>query len=116
MTVRQRIDQLLAEPPASDLGYPTDQRLVAGALLGLQLLADAIDARKAGLAEGSGPRPAAEPVGETEKIRDTEEVRDTEEDGLADVVAQLAELTRQVEKLTKAVKKSTAKRKRKPKN
>jgi hypothetical protein len=110
MTVRQRIDQLLAEPPASDLGYPTDQRLVAGALLGLQLLADAIDARKAGLAEGSGPRPAAEPVGETE------EIRDTEEDGLADVVAQLAELTRQVEKLTKAVKKSTAKRKRKPKN
>jgi len=116
MTVRQRIDQLLAEPPASDLGYPTDQRLVAGALLGLQLLADAIDAHKAALAEGSGQRPAAEPVGDTQKVRDTEKARDTEKDGLADVVAQLAELTAQVEKLTKAVKKNTAKRKKKAKS
>ena len=48
VTVRQRIDQLAAEPPVRDLGYAADQRLVAGALLGLQLLADEIDALKAG--------------------------------------------------------------------
>ena len=35
VTVRQRIDQLAAEPPVRDLGYAADQRLVAGALLGL---------------------------------------------------------------------------------
>ena len=50
MTVRQRIDHLAAEPPVGDLGYAADQRLVAGALLGLQLLADEIDALKAGFA------------------------------------------------------------------
>jgi hypothetical protein len=43
MSVRQSLDQLLSEPPVTDLGYPADQRAVAAVVLGLQLLADAID-------------------------------------------------------------------------
>ena len=104
MTVRERIDQLLADPSLGDHGDPTDQRLVARALLGLQLLAEEIDARQTGRTESPPPRPSADAVG------------DTERDGLAAIVAQLAELTAQVEKLRKAVKKNTAMRKKKLKN
>jgi hypothetical protein len=43
MTVRGSIDQLIAEPPVADLGYPADQRLVATVVMGLKLLADSID-------------------------------------------------------------------------
>jgi hypothetical protein len=43
MSVRQRLDQLMSEPPVADLGYPADQRVVAAVVLGLQLLADSID-------------------------------------------------------------------------
>jgi hypothetical protein len=43
VSVRQRLDQLMSEPPVADLGYPADQRVVAAVVLGLQLLADSID-------------------------------------------------------------------------
>jgi hypothetical protein len=99
VTVRQRIDQLAAEPPVGDLGYAADQRLVASALLGLQLLADEIDGLKTGSTETRRPRPSTEPV-------------DAE---LADLVAQLAELTAQVKKLTKAVKRGGRRPRKKPK-
>ena len=103
MTVRQRIDQLAAEPPVSDLGYMADQRLVATALLGLQLLADEIDALKAA------------PDDTEIETRHTGVERDPDDAGLADIVTQLAELTAQVKKLTKAVKENTRKHKKKPK-
>jgi hypothetical protein len=94
VTVRQRIDNLAAEPPVRDLGYVADQRLVAGALLGLQLLADEIDALKAG-------RVGAADTG-------MEDDRDIGGDvDIADIVDHLSELTTQVKKLTKAVKRGT---------
>jgi hypothetical protein len=102
VTVRQRIDQLVAETPVSDLGYAADQRLVASALLGLQLLADEIDALKAA--------PTDRDV--EHETRDAEVDRDPDDTGL---VAQLAELTAELKKLTKAVKKSTGKRGRRSK-
>ena len=97
VTVRQRIDQMAAAPPGRDLGYAADHRLVAGALLGLQLLADEIDALKAG-------RVGAVDTG-------VEYDRDIADDvDIADIVDQLAELTAQVKKLTKAVKRGTGDR------
>jgi hypothetical protein len=53
MSVRQRLDQLMSEPPVTDLGYPADQRVVAAVVLGLQLLADAIDQIEGRLREGN---------------------------------------------------------------
>lgn len=84
MTVRQRIDQLTSEPAVADLGYSADQRLVASALLGLQLLADEIDEIKRGIANASN----ADSTGEE-----------------ADLAARLADLTALVKKMKKAVKK-----------
>jgi hypothetical protein len=84
VTVRQKIDQLAAEPAVADLGYSADQRLVASAVLGLQLLADEIDGIKGGL-NGSVQSAVLE-----------DEV---------DVGAQLADLAAQVKKLKKALKK-----------
>ena len=84
MTVRQRIDQLTSEPAVADLGYSVDQRLVATALLGLQLLADEIDEIKRGLARSSNAESTVEE---------------------ADFAAQLADLTALVKKMKKAVKK-----------
>jgi hypothetical protein len=104
VTVRQRIDHLAAEPPVGDLGYVADQRLVAGALLGLQLLADEIDAIKAGLAAAPDTGVG---VGDD---RDDRVMADDVDVDIADIVDQLAELTLQVKKLTKAVKKSTVTR------
>jgi hypothetical protein len=109
VTVRQRLDQLAAEPPVRDLGYAADQRLVASALLGLQLLADEIDALKAERAESLQPRPFAE----ADEGRDMED--GTAGAGIDDVVDQLAELAAEVKKLTKAIKRSTGKQKKKPK-
>ena len=100
MTVRQRIDQLAAEPPVRDLGYPADQRLVAGALLGLQLLADEIDALRAGRVMAA----------ETDRGDDRDHLGDRDhreidiDVDIADMREQLADLTAQVKKLTKAVK------------
>jgi hypothetical protein len=114
VTVRRRIDQLAAEPPVRDLGYAADQRLVAGALLGLQLLADEIDALKAGrvLADDTG-------------VEDDRAIPDDRVDNRAidndcaidhdcaiditDIVDQLADLRAQVKKLTKAIKRETGK-------
>jgi hypothetical protein len=96
---------LAAEPPVGDLGYVADQRLVATALLGLQLLADEIDALKA-------VRTNTDVEAET---RNREVEHDPDDTGLADIVAQLAELTAQVKKLTKAVKKNPGEERKKPK-
>jgi hypothetical protein len=109
VTVRQRIDQLAAEPPVRDLGYAADQRLVAGALLGLQLLADEIDALKAGRVVA-----ADTDVEDDGDDRYTADDRDIPDDvDIADIVDQLAQLTAQVKKLTKAVKRGTGKPERK---
>jgi hypothetical protein len=44
VSVSTRLDQLLHESFVADLGYPADQSMVARVVLGLQLLADEIDA------------------------------------------------------------------------
>jgi hypothetical protein len=117
VTVRQKIDRLVAEPPVGDLGYAADQRLVASALLGLQLLADEIDALKTEGTESLRPRQSAEPVARrvVADTTDADAADDADDTDLADIVAQLAELTAQLKKLTKAVKRSTAKQEKKPK-
>jgi hypothetical protein len=102
VTVRERIDQLASEPPVRDLGYAADQRLVAGALLGLQLLADEIDALKAERAGAPRPPAFAAPV----EVHITEDHIDTEErTDIADIVTQLAELTEEVDELATQVRK-----------
>jgi hypothetical protein len=105
VTVRQRIDQLAAEPPVRDLGYAADQRLVAGALLGLQLLADEIDALKAGRVAAADTD--VEDDGDDRYIADDRDIPDDVD--IADIVDQLAQLTAQVKKLTKAVRRGTGK-------
>jgi hypothetical protein len=100
VTVRQRIDNLAAEPPVRDLGYVADQRLVAGALLGLQLLADEIDALKAG-------RVGAADIGTEDDHAERDIASDVD---MADIVDHLSELTAQVRKLTKAIKRGTGTR------
>jgi hypothetical protein len=110
VTVRQRIDQMAAEPPVGDLGYAADQRLVASALLGLQLLADEIDAIKAGATATVQPAVADVAPRGADGTDDADDAID-----LADVVAQLADLVAQVRKLNKAVKRGTGKEKKKPK-
>ena len=99
VTLRQRLDELSAEPPVGDLGYSADQRLVASAWLGLQLLADEIDQM-----QGQSARPV--------QPKDDEAPDDEAPDDEApdDIDARLAELTEQLRKLTKAVKKSSKKK------
>jgi hypothetical protein len=92
VTVRKRLDQLTSEPAVGDLGYPADQRQMAGAMLGLQLLAGEIDEIKSRL-KGLG----------TPIVVDAPRAGDS----LADVELQLCELTDQLRKLTKAVKKTS---------
>jgi hypothetical protein len=91
VTVRRRIDQLIAEPAVADLGYAPDQRLVATALVGLRLLADEID----------------------ELERRPSNVSQPETDEEDEVAAQLADLTAQLKKLKKAVKKCSKKKNKK---
>ena len=95
---------MAAEPPVGDLGYAADQRLVASALLGLQLLADEIDALKAG--DTATVQPAGADAG-WQGAPDADLGVD-----LADVVAQLADLSAQVKKLAKAVKGGAGKQKK----
>jgi hypothetical protein len=92
VTVRKRIDQLISVPAVGDLGYSADQRLVATAILGLQLLADEIDEIKS-LLKGLG----------TPIVGDVPVVCDPP----VDVDIQLGELTEQLRKLTKAVKRAS---------
>jgi hypothetical protein len=97
---------MAAEPPVGDLGYAADQRLVASALLGLQLLADEIDALKA--AGTATVQPAGTDVpGPGPGTHDDDLGVD-----LTDVVAQLADLSAQVKKLAKAVKGGAGKQKK----
>jgi hypothetical protein len=95
---------MAAEPPVGDLGYAADQRLVASALLGLQLLADEIDALKA--AGTATVQPAGADVPGPGTHDDDLGV------DLTDVVAQLADLSAQVKKLAKAVKGGAGKQKK----
>jgi hypothetical protein len=44
MSVSKRLDQLMNESFVADLGYPADRSIVTRVVLGLQLLADEIDA------------------------------------------------------------------------
>ena len=111
VTVRQRIDQLAMEDSVGDLGYAADQRLVARALLGVQLLADEIDGLKAHITDAPGVQQMPgvlqrDPFAGTRPTEDFDEAEDAVD--LADVADQLAALTDQIRKLTKAVKKSTA--------
>jgi len=90
VTVRRRIDQLIAEPAVADLGYAPDQRLVATALVALRLLADEID--------------------ELDLRPSNLEPQTDEAD---DVGAQLADIRAQLKKLKKVVKKCSKKKKKK---
>ena len=93
MSVRRDIDQLVAEPAVADLGYPADQRLVATVVLGLKMLADAIDGLEARLSQGSAPL----------------EIVHAEDDaaGVQDLTAEIHDITEQVGKLAKIIKKAT---------
>jgi hypothetical protein len=93
VTVREKIDQLASEPAVADLGYAADQRLVASALLGLQLLADEIDQLKAAGRESVEPPPVDHVTGAPDAPEDPA------------IAEQVADLSEQVRKLTKAVKK-----------
>ena len=62
MSVRQRLDELMSEPPVADLGYPADHRVVAAVVLGLQLLADAIDEIESRLQQAEPARERPEPA------------------------------------------------------
>jgi hypothetical protein len=104
VSVRKRIDELTSEPAVGDLGYSADQRQVASAMLGLQLLADEIDAVKRQLANLAQP-----PVPPQPTVSPQPPVTDSPAD---DVGIRLDELTEQLRKLTKAVKKAS-KQKRK---
>jgi outer membrane murein-binding lipoprotein Lpp len=93
MTVRDKIDRLIAQPAVGDLGYPADQRSIATVVLSLKLLADSIDdmERRLGGAGGSN-------AGDAEV---SSEVRD--------LSAQLEELTAHVRKLANTMKNLTQK-------
>jgi hypothetical protein len=102
VSVRQRIDQLAAEPPVSDLGYVADQRLVASALLGLQLLADEIDALRSGCAT---PQPTPEPTMAVTRAAPVAPAAPAAEIValISDILAQLADLSDQTAHLTALV-------------
>ena len=100
MTVRQKVEQLISEPAVADLGYSADQRLVATALLGLQVLADEIDELKR---RSTGPADQEAADQEAADQEAAEGRAADEEEG--EFVTQLADLTAQVKKLKKAVKK-----------
>jgi hypothetical protein len=91
MTVRGSIDQLIAEPPVADLGYPADQRLVATVVMGLKLLADSIDDLEARLAH----MPESHEV-VTPNLLPAE---------MHDITAEIHDINEQVGKLAKIIKK-----------
>jgi hypothetical protein len=93
MTVRQRIDELVAEPPVGDLGYPADQRLVATLMVGLTVLADSIDELEGRLSQSARPFEIVEP---------SEHPRE-----MHDITAEIHDITEQVGKLAKVIKKAS---------
>jgi hypothetical protein len=92
MTVRGSIDKLIAEPAVADLGYPADQRLVATVVLGLKLLADAIDDIEARIAQPTRP---------PEVVNDSAVPRE-----MHDLTADIHDITQQVGKLANIIKKA----------
>jgi hypothetical protein len=91
MTVRGSIDQLIAEPPVADLGYPADQRLVATVVMGLKLLADSIDDLEARLAQLPDSHEVATPNPLPAEMHD--------------ITAEIHDINEQVGKLAKIIKK-----------
>jgi hypothetical protein len=89
MSVRQEIDELVAAPAVADLGYPADHRLVATVVLGLKLLADAIDDLDVRLSQRTQPL----------------EIVHNEDDqtGIDDLAAEIHDITEQVGKLAKII-------------
>ena len=106
---------MAAEPPVRDLGYAADQRLVAGALLGLQLLADEIDELKSQYRTTQSLPPGPFQLMDARVLDDDDDDDDDDEAVIADIVDQLAELTAQVKKLTKAVERGSEKKEKKKK-
>jgi hypothetical protein len=82
----------MTEPAVADLGYPADQRLVATVVMGLKLLADAIDDLEARLT----------PTRPTFEVEDVSVVP-TE---MRHITAEIHDITEQVGKLAKIVKKA----------
>jgi hypothetical protein len=93
MTVRQRIDELVAAPPVGDLGYPADQRLVATLMVGLTVLADSIDELEGRLTRSGRPFEIVDP---------SEHPRE-----MHDITAEIHDITEQVGKLAKVIKKAS---------
>ena len=92
MTVRESIDQLMAEPPVADLGYPADARLVASVVMGLKLLADSIDDLGARLAQRTEPLDVV-----------TAQALPTQ---VYDITAEIHDINEQVGKLANLIKKA----------
>jgi hypothetical protein len=92
MTVRQRIDELMAAPAVADLGYPADQRVVASVVLGLKLLADAIDEIEGRLGQPARSLEIVNPLDHSTEIHD--------------ITAEIHDITEQVGKLAKIIKKA----------
>ena len=105
MSVRQRLDELLTEPAVADLGYPADQRVVAAIVLGLQLLADAVDQIDERLRGGS-------PVDTPDTLDTTDTPADASPDEVAlpvdieGITAEIEGITAQVGTLAKLIKKA----------
>jgi hypothetical protein len=93
MTVRQRIDELVAEPPVGDLGYPADQRFVATLMVGLTVLADSIDELESRLTRSERPFALVDPVEHPREMHD--------------ITAEIHDITAQVGKLAKVIKKAS---------
>lgn len=92
MTVRGSIDQLIAEPPVADLGYPADQRLVATVVMGLKLLADSIDDLEARFARMQKPLEVVDAHPLPEEMHD--------------ITAEIHDINERVGKLAKIIKKA----------
>jgi hypothetical protein len=92
VSVRETLDQLIAEPGVADPGYPADQRMVATLVLGLKLLADSIDHLEARLAHTTRPLEVVHANVVPREMRD--------------ITAEIHDITAQVGKLAKMIKKA----------
>jgi hypothetical protein len=93
MSVRSEIDELVAQPAVADLGYPADQRLVATVVLGLKVLADAIDDLESRLTQTTSPLEIVH--------------ADVDRVSMHDLTAEIHDITEKVGKLAKIIKKTT---------